>query len=110
MAEELTVPAREGVRADKFFTGLFDPRSHVKLLAFIVIAAFWLLVIYGGMMVWQSFKPKEKLAPVTPDVITATTATIDKSQEVTTVTNNFGPLSTPFGFGSAGKTQTSKEK
>lgn len=80
------VPEREGVNAAKFFTGLFDPRSHVKLVAFVVIALIWLAVGFGVYNAWKKFvqKPQAPVASVSPSKVSGPSTITSGGGAVTT--------------------------
>ena len=78
------------------FAGMADPLNAAKSFVLFfwmgILVVIFLSLAWGGLTLWSKFAPKP-----TPDVVTAETANIDKSNK--TVTN----LPFSFHFGSSQK-------
>ena len=89
MAAEPTIVEREGANFFKFFSGLFNPTTHLKLVAFIVIAVIWLLVGTGIYNVYKMFTKKADapVANVSPSRVSGASTITSSGGAVSTTTN-----------------------
>ena len=66
------------ITAAKFFSGVFNPKTHLKTFSFLIIIAFWALIgwsVYTGLI-----KPHTKYRLPT---------TTQKAEKIENVTNNY---------------------
>ncbi len=79
-------------------------KDHILMVRIVIWLCMWGLIIYGGLCLFGILNGNKQ----TPDVITADTANVDKSNK--TVNETYLPLSNLFSFGSKGKVYSSEEK
>lgn len=87
----------------KFFTGFIDGRNYAKA---IVLGVCMVIMLSIGFCVYSVVRNKFPKPNERPDIITAETASVDKSTRTLTQTNL--PFSHIFNFGSNGKTEGDK--